>query len=212
VFLRPIRIFLCLALFATADHVDAHRTIAFVIGPYVKQGAVVSARYTTVNMLRTIEDILGIEPMGLNDGLQRPMTEVFSRQLKAWNYNPIVPDVLRTTQLPLPPKTASNSLKLTKTVTAFAATPHDGSYWAAKTVGLDFTSSDHVDAARFNRILWAGLKGEDVPYPTVRSGLDLRKNRRRLLAKAAAEQAKRKQGTEQAAVAHGSVGAVAQSR
>jgi hypothetical protein len=59
--------------------------------------------------------------------------------------------------------------------------------------GLDFTSSDHVDAARFNRILWAGLKGEDVPYPTVRSGLDLRKNRARLLAKVAKEQAKQKQ-------------------
>jgi hypothetical protein len=56
--------------------------------------------------------------------------------------------------------------------------------------GLDFTSSDHVDAARFNQILWAGLKGEDVPYPTNRSGLDFRKNRRHLLDKAAKEHAR----------------------
>ncbi len=41
------------------DHVDSHRGTAFVVGPYVKQGAVVSTRYSQVNVLRTIEDILG---------------------------------------------------------------------------------------------------------------------------------------------------------
>jgi hypothetical protein len=78
------------------DHIDAHRTIAYVIGPYVKQGAVVSTRYSTVNMLRTIEDLLGMRPLGLNDGLQRPMSDVFTRELKTWNYTPIVPEVLRS--------------------------------------------------------------------------------------------------------------------
>ena len=42
------------------DHVDAHRSIAFVFGAYVKKGAVVSEHYTTVSMLRTIEEILGM--------------------------------------------------------------------------------------------------------------------------------------------------------
>ena len=41
------------------DHVDSHRGTAYVVGPYVKQGAVVSTRYNQVNVLRTIEDILG---------------------------------------------------------------------------------------------------------------------------------------------------------
>src|SRR5262249_28990546 len=59
------------------DHVDAHRSIAYVIGPYVRQGAVVSPRYNTVSMLRTIEAVLGIQPMGLNDAVQQPMSEVF---------------------------------------------------------------------------------------------------------------------------------------
>jgi DNA-binding beta-propeller fold protein YncE len=163
------------------DHVDAHRTIAYVIGPYVKQGAVVSTRYSTVNMVRTIEDILGLQPMGLNDGLQRPMTDVFTTQLQPWSYTPIVPDVLRTTQLPLPAATAANSLLHAEHVMAFARAPRDGSYWAAKLAGMDFTKSDHLNAARFNRILWAGLKGEDTPYPTTRSGRDLRNNRAPLL-------------------------------
>src|SRR5260370_8791055 len=41
------------------DHVDSHRGPALVVGPYVKQGAVVSARYSQVNALGTIEDLLG---------------------------------------------------------------------------------------------------------------------------------------------------------
>lgn len=43
-----------------ADHVDAHRSIAFIIGSYVKQHAVVYKAFNTVNFVRTIEDILGI--------------------------------------------------------------------------------------------------------------------------------------------------------
>src|SRR5262249_28651139 len=49
------------------DHMDAHRSIAYVIGPHVKQGAVVSERFTTVNMLSTIVGILGLKPLGIND-------------------------------------------------------------------------------------------------------------------------------------------------
>ncbi|MFX5760946.1 hypothetical protein ABTE44_19650, partial [Acinetobacter baumannii] len=43
-----------------ADHVDARRSIAFVVGPYVRHGALVSTRYTTINVLRTIEAVLGL--------------------------------------------------------------------------------------------------------------------------------------------------------
>ena len=60
------------------DHVDAHRTVALFAGAYVKQGALVSTRYTTVNMLRTIEELLGTGRMGLNDAAAAPMADVFS--------------------------------------------------------------------------------------------------------------------------------------
>ncbi len=83
------------------DHVDAHRSLAFVAGPYVRQRALISERYTSVHVLRTIEDILGIEPLGLNDSSVEPMTGVFDRTLQRWDYQAIVPAVLRTTQLPL---------------------------------------------------------------------------------------------------------------
>jgi hypothetical protein len=51
------------------DHVDSHRTIAFVAGPYVKQGTVVSTRYSTLNFLRTIEEVLGIPEINVQKGL-----------------------------------------------------------------------------------------------------------------------------------------------
>ena len=163
------------------DHVDAHRTIAYAIGPYVKRGEVVSRRYSTMNMLRTIEDVLRLKPMGINDGLQSPMTDVFTRDRKPWEYTPIVPAVLRTTKLPLPPATLGNSLEESAHIRAFERPAHDAKYWGDRMRGLDFSRSDHADTARFNRVLWAGLKGDTVPYPARRSGRNLRARRKRLL-------------------------------
>ena len=39
--------------------------------------------------------------------------------------------------------------------------------------GQDFNREHNLDSARFNRVLWTGLMGEDVPYPTERQGRDL---------------------------------------
>ena len=154
------------------DHVDAHRSLAFVIGPYVKQGAVISQRYNTVAMLRTIEEVLGIKPMGLNDAVQSPMTEVFSTQAVQWTYQARVPQILRSTQLPLPAQTAAM---------CSYQPGHNAAYWETQAAGLDFSAQDKVDSERFNLILWKGMVGDDRPYPTERNGLDLRRNRKEIL-------------------------------
>ena len=52
-------------------------------------------------MLRTIEEVLGLPPLGLNDGLAEPMSEVFDLAQAEWSYEAIVPEVLRSTRLPL---------------------------------------------------------------------------------------------------------------
>ena len=85
-----------------ADHVDARRSIAFVVGPYVRQNALVSTRYTTINILRTIEAVLGLKPLGLNDALAMPMADVFDPAQSQWTYRAEAAEVLRTTQLPIP--------------------------------------------------------------------------------------------------------------
>ena len=158
------------------DHVDAHRSIAFVVGPYVKQGAVVSRRYNTVSMLRTIEDILGIRHLGLNDAVQGPMTDVFSRAQAGWSYTARVPAALRSTQIPVPPDSGSAP----GATTAFSP-QRDAEYWERQTQGFDFSAEDKLDSAKFNLVLWKGLMGDDKPYPASRNKRNLRLNRQQLL-------------------------------
>lgn len=156
------------------DHVDAHRSLALVIGAYVKQGALVTERYNTVSLLRTIEEVLGIKPLGLNDAVQSPMTDVFSDKPTPWSYQARVPAALRSTQLPLPqpgPGERPGSFHPKR----------DSEYWAKQTTGLDFSGADRLDSERFNQILWEGLMNEGQPYPADRSGQDLRENREQLL-------------------------------
>ena len=163
------------------DHVDAHRSIAYVIGPFVKQGKVVSERYTTVNMLSTIVGILGLKPLGINDATAEAMGDVFEFEKEPWTFNAIVPDVLRSTSLPLPPASAMNSLPSSRQFLAFAEPNLDNAaYLAQATEGMDFTSEDRVNAVLFNRILWQVMKSR-APYPTQRDQRDLRMNRRQLL-------------------------------
>lgn len=55
------------------DHVDAHRSIAWVISPYSKRHTVNHTMYSTSGMLRTIELILGLPPMSQYDAAATPM-------------------------------------------------------------------------------------------------------------------------------------------
>lgn len=160
------------------DHVDAHRSVAYVAGPYVKQGAVISRPYNTVAMVRTIEDLLGLDPMGITDGQAEPMAAVFDPSLLRWTYDALVPDVLHSTDLPVPAATPWNTVA----VRGGNAWPlHDAAYWSSVTAGQDFSKEDAVDDAVFNRALWRGLKGEHVSYPEVRDRRDLSVSRRQRL-------------------------------
>ena len=61
-----------------ADHVDAHRIPVAVISPYAKQGAVIHTRYDLLSAVRSIELVLGMKPLSLNDALATPMYDVFT--------------------------------------------------------------------------------------------------------------------------------------
>ncbi len=146
-----------------ADHVDAHRSVAYVIGPYVRQGAVVSTAYTTVSLIRTIKDVLGITAMNFYDGLAAPMADTFDLTQIDWSYQAIVPEVLRTTQLPLPQRSTQNSLPPTKQVRAYSKPRHSAGYWEKKLGDQDFSEEDKLDTDHYNRLLWEGLMGKKRP-------------------------------------------------
>jgi YVTN family beta-propeller protein len=146
------------------DHVDSHRAIAFVIGPYVKQGAVISTRYSQVNALRTIEDILGTEHMNLNTAFQRPMTEVFDINSSGkWNYVAEASTLIKLTQL----AQDVGNLGVQYTRGPDIKPKHDAAYWAKATSGFDFSQADRVPPEKFHRVVWKGLM-DGRPFPALK--------------------------------------------
>jgi DNA-binding beta-propeller fold protein YncE len=146
-----------------ADHVNAMRSVIFFAGPYVRQHALISRRYNTVNAVKTIEALLGVGSIGLNDELAAPMSEVFDLNQTSWTYQAIVPDILRSTRLPLPASEHA-SVEYPR---------RSAAYWTRAMKGQDFSEPDRIDTASFNRALWRGLKGSE-PFPAnlVRGGGD----------------------------------------
>jgi Phosphoesterase family len=74
---------------AGVDHVDGHRAPAFVISPYAKRGVTDSTYYSQVDMVRTIEQILGLPPMNQRDLAASPMRHAFSDSPDFTPYNAI---------------------------------------------------------------------------------------------------------------------------
>ena len=152
------------------DHIDSHRTTAYIVGAYVKNG-VVSTAYNTLDFIRTMEEVLGLPPMNLNDALATPMSDIFNTAPATWSFTATPAAILYCTKLPLsgPAQPCTNP------------TPNVA-YWARVTKGMDFTDADLVDGGEFNRVLWKGMMG-NRPYPSTPTGLDLSQNREQLLAR-----------------------------
>ena len=124
-----------------SDHVDAHRTVALAIGPYIKHKAVDSTMYSTSSMLRTMELVLGLDPMSQFDAAARPMANAFTE----------TPDLSPFTHRP-----ATVDLKAKNTATAWGAE-------ASKK--LDLEKEDRADDLVFNEIIWKAVKGASSKMP-----------------------------------------------
>jgi DNA-binding beta-propeller fold protein YncE len=160
------------------DHVSSRRTTAYVVGPYIRQHAVVATPYTTVNFVRTIEDVLGIQPMAMNDALARPMADIFDLGQTSWTFRAAPSEVLRQqTKLPLPARVAEAD-----PAPPVCRAPRDAAYWTRAMAGLNFAEEDRLDTQRYNRALWTGMTGQ-AALPKPRRG-DLSHNRAARLAKA----------------------------
>jgi YVTN family beta-propeller protein len=144
------------------DHVDAHRSPGYVISAYTKRNTVIHTFYNTMNMLRTIEDLLGINHLGMNDANADPMTDVFSRDPDLSAYTAVLPGSLCQSPVDpaLIPECQQASIPRTRTLTSL----HDGHWWANATHNFNFKRPDDLDSAAFNRVLWRGIMGEK-PYP-----------------------------------------------
>ncbi|MEJ2634380.1 MAG: beta-propeller fold lactonase family protein [Calditrichia bacterium] len=123
------------------DHVDAHRTTAYVAGGFVKRQFVDHTMYSTSSMLRTIELILGLPPMSQYDAAATPMWRCFMDTTEA------EPFTAKPAQVDL----TERNLAMNK--------------WQRMSEEFNFTKEDRAPDAAFNEVLWVAVKGEDIPCP-----------------------------------------------
>ncbi|MCC5604394.1 beta-propeller fold lactonase family protein [Nostoc sp. CHAB 5714] len=163
------------------DHIDSHRSVAYIISPYTKRNVVVSTNYNTVSLVRTMEDLLNIGYLGITDANAKPMSDAFTREANFTLYKAVVPGNLCGE--PVDPKLVPACQDKNVEKTAAIPSLRNKQWWAQATQDFNFEVEDKLDPEKFNRVLWAGIQGDKVPYPTERSHADLRQNRAQLLGK-----------------------------
>jgi DNA-binding beta-propeller fold protein YncE len=128
---------------AGPDHVDSHRSVMLAISAYNRPGTL-HRFVNTTDVMATIEEILGLEPLSQFDNFGRPLREIFQKDAELTPYEPIVP------------RTSLEELN-----------PENGPA-AKQSMLLDLDSPDASDDDLFNRILWQVIKGDVLPYPAPR--------------------------------------------
>ncbi|GMA66010.1 alkaline phosphatase family protein [Alicyclobacillus fastidiosus] len=138
------------------DHVDGHRMPALVISPYAKRQTVDHTYYTQVDVVRTIEQILGLPPMNQMDAAATPMRDAFTDKPDFTPYNVVANQIPLNQMNPSPtaiPSTSAGVVQKAWATTAkqmFKGTPQD---------------EDHPNEALLNRDIWYSAKGFNTPYP-----------------------------------------------
>jgi hypothetical protein len=136
---------------AGLDHVDGHRTVGMAISPYTKRGKVISTYYSQINMVRTIENILGLPPMNQLDLSAEPMADCFTDKPDFKAY-----------------KAVKNNIPIDELNPPLVSLSGDQLYWAKKSMEQDLDDVDRIDEDVFNRIIWHSVKGYDRPYPDIK--------------------------------------------
>jgi YVTN family beta-propeller protein len=130
------------------DHVDGHRTVALAIGPSVARKRVDSNFYTQLSLVRTIQDILGIDPQTHFLKTARPMNSIFTAHKDLTPYHAITPSV-KLDELNPPLSTLNGKDRAA----------------AQASARMNWNHVDDVPTSQLNAILWRDAKGNDIPMP-----------------------------------------------
>jgi hypothetical protein len=136
-----------------ADHVDAHRSTAYIAGGLVKRHFVDHTMYSTSSMLRTMELILGIPPMSQYDAAATPMWRCFTATPNLTPYTALAANIDLNEK-----NTAVNK-------------------WQERSEAFNLMKEDAVPDLEFNIVLWHGLKGDDTPFPGPKRAAFVRLNK-----------------------------------
>jgi len=137
------------------DHVDAHRTTAYLAGPYVKRNFIDHTPYSTSSMLRTIELILGIPPMSQYDAAATPLWRSFTSK----------PDYRQFEALPANINLSDKNLVWDEL--------------SERSAKFDLSKEDLVPDMEFSEVIWKGVKGihSVMPAPRRAAFIKLRKEK-----------------------------------
>jgi YVTN family beta-propeller protein len=124
-----------------ADHVDAHRTTAYVAGGFVKRKFVDHTMYSTSSMLRTMELILGLQPMSQYDAAAEPMWRSFTSTADVRPFSSLLSNI----------NLNEKNMVMNK--------------WQQKSETFDFTNEDRAPDLEFSELLWYAIKGDHIPFP-----------------------------------------------
>lgn len=129
------------------DHVDAHRSVALLISAYNRPGALIHEFHNTVSFIRTIELLLGIEPMNQLDATAAPIN-IFRAEPDLRPYKAVLPNVALDNLITPPPRDAATA------------------YWMRRTDEQNLERADMADPEILNRIIWFSVKG-NIPMPSI---------------------------------------------
>jgi YVTN family beta-propeller protein len=124
-----------------ADHIDAHRSTAYLAGGFVKRGFVDHTLYTTTSVLRTMELILGLPPMTQYDAAATPLWRCFHNKV----------DTTGFTALPINIDLNQKNVVINE--------------WQKRSESFNLAKEDANSDLEFNQVLWHAIKGDAVPFP-----------------------------------------------
>ena len=136
------------------DHVSAYRTVAMVISPYSRLKRTIHTYYTQPCMVRTIEQMLGLPPMNIQDAIANPMADCFG-----------------TIRDKTPYQSLPNNIPLDEMNPQIISLKGNARYFAEKSMLPEFDRVDAGDDDLLNRILWFAAKG-NTPYPSKFAGAE----------------------------------------
>jgi hypothetical protein len=164
-----------------ADHVDGHRAPVQVISPWSQHGTVISTYYSQLSAVRTIEQILGAQPLNEKVAAATPMYDAFTNKPNYTSFNAVPNQIPLTEAIATPPTcgldtlglTGAAATALTKAEAAKTAVPANmqaiAAQWATWLKSQHLTGNgavpDYANPLQMNRYTWYQAHGWKVPYP-----------------------------------------------
>jgi YVTN family beta-propeller protein len=164
-----------------ADHVDGHRAPVQVISPWAQHGKVINTYYSQISAVRTIEQILGAQPLNEKVAAATPMYDAFTSRPNYRPFNAVPNQVPLTEGIATPPacgldtlgKTGAAATALKKSEVQATTVPADehatAHAWQTWLAGQHLTGNgaipDYANPEQMNRYTWYRAHGWKVPYP-----------------------------------------------